>query len=135
MNKFKLNYTSELFPLIFTHPSKSITLIYSSCYLSPLASYLNPKYFSIAHSRLFDIVVNEHYLNLISHIYISGKNKTIPIHYYIYQFNFTYFTRILYPKIPKGFLYSVFIKVRYNEDSFFMAGNQFGFDFSTEADV
>lgn len=35
---------------------------------------------------------------------------------------------------PNGFIYTVF-KVKYNKDSFFMAGNQFGFDFKSDTDI
>jgi hypothetical protein len=31
--------------------------------------------------------------------------------------------------------YTVYIKVRYNEDSYFMAGNQFGFKYSSKINI
>jgi len=38
-------------------------------------------------------------------------------------------------KIDRNTLYTVYIRVRYNKDSYLMAGNQFGFTYSTDADL
>lgn len=38
-------------------------------------------------------------------------------------------------QIPLGFVYTVYIKVRYHIDKLFMAGNQFGFDFNSTKDI
>lgn len=38
-------------------------------------------------------------------------------------------------KVPVGFTYTVFIKVKYIVNEYFMAGNQFGFIFTSELDI
>jgi len=35
-------------------------------------------------------------------------------------------------KVSVDNIYTVYVKIRYNKDNFFMAGNQFGFKYNTE---
>src|SRR6266567_2557832 len=53
-------------------------------------------------------------------------------YYLTYSVHYVPVTNNKNSNITKVLMYTVYIKVRYNIDSFFMLGNQFGFDFSSE---
>ena len=68
-----------------------------------------------------------------SYIY---NNKPINIYFTLYDLdNINLFIKKVNNNIPKDLIYTVFIKVRYDENNFFMLGNQFGFTFSSDNDI
>lgn len=73
--------------------------------------------------------------SIIPSSYVSSNNKPISIHLKLSDLNSDNFIAIINSTIPKDFVYTVFIKVRYNYDSFCMAGNQIGFNFSSVNEV
>ena len=88
--------------------------------------------FSITHSLLY---VNQQFYNAIPSTYVSSKGLPIRLHFTILQLNSSDFNGIISKHIPIDFVYTVFVKVRYNVDQFFMVGNQFGFNYSCESDI
>lgn len=113
-------------------------MIYNSNFIfieSPSVYKLHKfKCFSIAHSLNFDYLENEQFNSIITSEYIFSKSKFIYV-YFINEFNSSHFTNKISSIIPKDFVYTVFIKVRYNIDSIFMVGSQFGFNFSSTSEV
>lgn len=79
--------------------------------------------------------VNPQFYNPIPSAYVSSKGLPIHLHFTIFQLNSSEFNQIISKYVPIDFVYTVFIKVRYNIDSFFMAGNQFGFDYYSDSDI
>ena len=71
-------------------------------------------------------------LSTIPISYITSRNKPIHLYFDLSQFNTRDFNNLIKEKIPIAYTYTVFVKVRYNLDSFFMAGSQFGFVFSSD---
>ena len=63
--------------------------------------------------------------------YIRSKDKPFTIQFNIEELYRHSFINIV-KTIPKDVAYTVFTKVRYNVDSYFMAGNQFGFMYENE---
>lgn len=84
-------------------------------------------------SYISNSLYNDYFHDLTASTYISSKNNAIFIHFDISQFNISEFRSIIDSTIPKGFVYTVFVKVRYDYDPFIMAGNrnQFGFTFNS----
>lgn len=72
------------------------------------------------------------FLQHIPSEYIQSKEKALNIYFNFYELNYPAFNNKINSNVTKGLMYTVYIKVRYNIDSFFMLGNQFGFDFSSE---
>lgn len=65
-------------------------------------------------------------------------NKQLPLHLYFDTYQLQdkdYFSKIIDKNIEKSEIYTVFIKVRYNVDSFFMAGSQFGIQYNNDEDI
>lgn len=68
--------------------------------------------------------------------YIFGKDKALLLHFHMVQLdNISHITRKLTTRIDKGCVYTVFIKVRYNIDSFTMCGSQFGFPYESTNNI
>src|SRR6266576_1725969 len=82
-------------------------------------------------SRLTQLNTNPFLQNIPSE-YIQSKEKALNIYFKIYDLKYPAFNDKINSNITKVLIYIVYIKVRYNIDSFFMLGNQFGFDFSSE---
>ncbi len=82
-------------------------------------------------SRLTQLNTNPFLQNIPSE-YIQSKEKALNIYFKIYDLKYPAFNDKINSNITKVLMYTVYIKVRYNIDSFFMLGNQFGFDFSSE---
>ena len=78
---------------------------------------------------------NEQFFSIIPSIYISSKDKPIFVYLNINELNISLFINKILSKVPKHLFYKVFIKVRYNLDSFFMAGSQFGFNFHSDLEI
>lgn len=78
---------------------------------------------------------NNLFYNIIPSIYVYGKGKPISVHYNISDINSPKFANEIIAKVPLGFTYTVFIKVKYNFNEYLMAGNQFGFMFTSELDI
>lgn len=126
-------------PTLLGIHNSSPTLIGIPCFsiISLHPCYLNVRYFSIAPLLRSSAIAdqNEHFLSTIPSIYISSKNKPIFVYFNLNELNFIHFTSKISSTVPKNFVYTVFIKVRYSLDSFFMAGSQFGFDFSSNSEI
>ena len=75
------------------------------------------------------------FYNPIPSTYISSKGLPIQLYFRIFQLDSFEFTSRIRRYVPVDFVYTVFIKVRYNVDEFYMAGNQFGFNYSCESDI
>lgn len=71
--------------------------------------------------------------NPIPSTYVSSKGLPIQMYFSIYELNSLDFTSRISKYLPVDFVYTVFIKVRYNVDEFFMA--QFGFNYTSESDI
>ena len=111
----------------YTYLVKSCS--YSTIYPLNILPF-NPKStFSTYHS-------NSNFFSSIPTNYISSQNK--PIHLFFNLFDLddsSLFRDIILNNIGMDSIYTVFIKVRYNQDSFFMVGNQFGFSFKSTDDI
>ena len=85
--------------------------------LSVITSINNRSNFSIAHSEhnLID-PINQQFYNPIPSTYISSKGLPIQLYFTIFQLNSSEFTRNIRKYVPVDFVYTVFIKVRYNLD-------------------
>ena len=79
---------------------------------------------------------NFNFFSSIPTNYIYSLNK--PIHLFFNLFDLDdsiFFKQHIINNIAMNSIYTVFIKVRYNQDSFFMVGNQFGFSFKSTDDI
>lgn len=70
-------------------------------------------------------------------LYKGNKNKVVNVYFWVTDFNnlFDFSVKMLDTKLPINNVYTVFVKVRYNKNSFFMVGNQFGFSFNKDFEV
>lgn len=94
------------------------------------------RYFSIAHSRLNDCLAMDSTIDpfntIIPSEYTFGRNKPVYFHLELHQMNLDYFAVQVNTKVPYNCTYTVFIRVKYNYNEYFMAGNQFGFTFDND---
>ena len=92
--------------------------------------------FSIAHHH-HNVIdpINQQFFNPIPSTYISSKGLPLQLYFTIFQLNSSEFTWRVCRYVPLDFVYTVYIKVRYNVDKFLMAGNQLGFIYSCESDI
>lgn len=68
--------------------------------------------------------------------YVYDKNKPINLYFNIYDLDdINKFSFVINNNIDKDIIHTVFIKIRYNLDSFFMLGNQFGFTLHSNNDI
>ena len=118
-------------PIIYS-PSYNSPIIYSPRYN---LGYMNVKHFSIGSSFHSNHLDDRPLLNIIPSVYMFSKNKPIFVYFSVNEFNISQFISKISSKLSKDFVYTGFIKVRYNFDSFFMAGSQFGFNFSSSSDI
>lgn len=73
---------------------------------------------------------NNPFFSVIPTKYIQSKD--LPIFLHLFALNSPIeFRYTIINNIPCGAIYTVFIKVRYDQDNFFMAGNQFGFNYKS----
>ena len=98
-------------------------------------SDMKVRYFVTLPSHNATYTHNEQFLGIIPSTYIYSKNKPILLYFDIKEFTTSLFINKISSQVPKDLLYTVLIKVRYDLDSFFMAGNQFGFDFTSHQDI
>lgn len=117
------------------HNFTPLQTFFSSRYNNILATNCHFKHFSSGFSIKANNSENNPFSNIIPSVYISAKDKPISIYFNIYDFYLSKFTEEISSTIPKDFVYTCFIKVRYDEDKFFMAGYQFGFDFSSNYEI
>ena len=83
-----------------------------------------------------DLCNGNPFASIIPSKYVFSKNKPLLLYFDIFQLeNNEFFFKKIDNNIEKGVVYTVFIKVRYNVDSFFMAGSQFGFKYNNKQDV
>lgn len=78
---------------------------------------------------------NDLFYNIIPNTYVYGKGKAISVHFDIRDIGSQILSNEIIAKVPRGFTYTVFIKVKYNINEYFMAGNQFGFVYLSEVDI
>jgi hypothetical protein len=74
----------------------------------------------------------------ISHItYRVRKNKSLHVYLPLHAFyDLSVFTALMLDsQVSLDNLYTVYVKIRYNKDNFFMAGNQFGFKYNSVNDL
>lgn len=68
--------------------------------------------------------------------YVLSKEKDILFHIVPANiYDLQNFTTYISNGLVKDLLYTVYVKVRYDENNFFMAGNQFGFDFTSSDSI
>ncbi len=77
---------------------------------------------------------HELFSSIIPSVYVYRKGLPISIHFKIEILRTSVFPKVIISNVPKD-NYTVFIRVRYNYDSYFMAGNQFGFGFYSDSDI
>lgn len=94
----------------------------------------NGRYFSTGLSRHYTSI-NSNFNNPIPSQYIFGKNKPFGIFFKIWELYFNNFLNAISKIIPCDFVYTVFIRVRYNKNEYFIAGNQFAFNYSSKLEV
>ena len=83
-----------------------------------------------------NIAQNNPFYSVIPTQYIQSKDLPIVLYFHLFVLNSPVeFKEAIISRISCGFIYTVFIKIRYNKDNFFMAGNQFGFDFKSFNDI
>ena len=75
------------------------------------------------------------FYNIIPSVYVYNKEKPISIHFNIFEVSTTKFSAEILSKLTFGSVYTVFIRIKYNINEYFMAGNQFGFIYSCKTDV
>lgn len=135
-NKSTFNYSHPGYRNIYWF----INYIPFGCSCTSISSSLSSsRYFSLAHSRFSNDLtkdsLSDPFYTIIPSEYITSNNKPITLFFKLSELNLSTFTKYINSRIPNNFVYTVFVKVRYNYDHFFMAGNQFGFSFSSEDDL
>lgn len=70
----------------------------------------------------------------IPYTYIHSKNKSLSIFYLPNEINLEHF-QIKTHLLEKNVQYTVYTKIRYDTDSYFMAGNQFGFMYTDVSSI
>lgn len=98
---------------LFSNPNTTVRLSHSA--LSPSSATFNSDPFS----------------NIIPTRYVVAKSKPIVIYFSMTHLESIIFRDMVSSKIILGNIYTVFIKVRYDYDNFFMAGSQFSFHYSS----
>ena len=89
-------------------------------------------------SSILDVVKQEGkdpFYNIIPSIYVYNKHKPISIYFDIFDVSTTKFIAEILSKLVFGSTYTVFIRIKYNINEYFMAGNQFGFVYSCKTNV
>ena len=79
--------------------------------------------------------INEIFNHTISSVYVSAKTGRIDLILNIHHINSIDFPMIILKRIPFYCPFIVFVKVRYNIDEFFMAGNQFVFNYYSSYEI
>jgi len=74
--------------------------------------------------------ISNYFLNPIPNKFIKSKNKTLNIFINIGDLDTPAFGLKVKSNVDIGMQYTVFVKVRYHTDHFFMAGNQWGWGFN-----
>lgn len=89
-------------------------------------------------SSSFEVVKekeNDPFYNIIPSVYVYKNDKPISIHFNIFEISTADFSVEILSKLVLGSTYTVFIRIKYNINEYFMAGNQFGFIYSCKTDV
>lgn len=75
-------------------------------------------------------------MGVIASEYIHSNNLPILLHLHLIELDYSdVFRDTVIKRVPIGFVYNVFIKVRYDNDKFFMAGSQLGFNYTSNEDI
>lgn len=74
----------------------------------------------------------DYFNNIIPSKYVQSKNKPLIVYFGLHELYSPIFNKRIDHEIPMGFIYTVIIKVRYDVEHFFMAGNQFGFNYDSQ---
>ena len=83
-----------------------------------IISDMKVKYFVTLPSLNATHTHNEQFLSIIPSSYIYSKNKPLLLYFDFSEFTTCLFIKKISYQVPKDFLYTVFIKVIYNFDSF-----------------
>lgn len=78
-------------------------------------------------------LINSTFNSPIPSQYIFGHNKPVGVFFKIWDLYYDNFLNAILKAIPSDYVYTVFIRVRYNKNEYFMAGNQFGFNFDSSS--
>lgn len=116
------------------------------CSKNKYKNKMNKRYFSYSSSFNTLLYLNKkksgnkrYFCNVSPQIpfeYVVGKNKPVNIFFHIFELdNPKEFVKRISNSLNRDLIYTVFIKVRYDENSFFMLGNQFGFHFKDENNI
>lgn len=73
----------------------------------------------------------DYFNNIIPSSYVQSKNKPLVVYFGLHELYSPIFNNKIISTIPIGYIYTVIIKVRYDGNNFFMAGNQFGFNYES----
>ena len=77
--------------------------------------------------------MNKQFYNPIPSIYVASQEKPIELHLNLSQLDSSAeFEEIISKRVPIDNVYTVFVKIRYNQDEYRMVGNQFGFDYDSK---
>ena len=74
----------------------------------------------------------DYFNNIIPSQYVQSKNKPLVVYFALHELYGPKFNDIITREIPMRLIYTVIVKVRYDVDNFFMAGNQFGFNYDSQ---
>lgn len=76
------------------------------------------------------------FLSPIPSDYIHSKRAAVNVFFYMHEiYDKLSFTDKIYKYVVVNCLYTVFVKIRFNNDSYAMCSNQFGFDFKSDTDI
>ena len=76
------------------------------------------------------------FLSPIPSDYIHSKRAAVNVLFYMHEIYYKLrFTDKIYKYVVVNCLYTVFVKIRFNNDSYAMCSNQFGFDFKSDTDI
>lgn len=76
------------------------------------------------------------FLSPIPSDYIHSKGIAVNVFFYMYEiYDKLSFTDKIHKYVVINCLYTVFVKIRFNNDSYAMCSNQFGFDFKSNTDI
>lgn len=73
----------------------------------------------------------DYFNNIIPSSYVQSKNKPLVVYFALHELYSPTFNDKIISGIHMGHIYTVIIKVRYDGNNFFMAGNQFGFNYES----
>lgn len=96
-------------------------------FINNIRSVFNLRLFSSAPiNRFYSCPIHKQFKDIPSS-FVPGKDLPLHVYFNMSDLSSSVFKNRIIDKVSLNFVYTVFVKVRYNHDSLFMAGNQFGF--------